>query len=139
MTDNTSDPFIEHLRQLAVSPSEASKRPFYRDSVASWLVACCDQDLALRTTMKDLYASYGLYCDAANIHALAVSSFGKELSRLGFLVIRGNKGSSRWGLGLKNPESIVAPEVIKKPEILCVMTTNDFLQTIIDYEEANKK
>jgi Poxvirus D5 protein-like len=92
--------FFNRLREIsAAAPNLATAK--YKDSVGSWIVACCDQDKSLRTSLKDLYASYRAWCEASRSHPLAVTSFGRELGRLGFVSVRTCATRSRWGIGLK--------------------------------------
>jgi hypothetical protein len=135
-TEEAMNRFIEHLKSLNTVENQTKRQPLYRDSVGHWMLAECDQDSAHRTTMKILYSSYLLYCERMGIHPLNDSAFGKELSRLGFLVIRGAAGSSRWGLGLKNllPET---PSPPKKEPIIFIGTTLEMFDLLEKFDKEN--
>ena len=132
-TEEAMNRFIEHLKTIN---TEGKKQPSYcyKDSVGHWLLAECDQDLSHRTTMKDLYRSYRIYCEMSHVHPLGNSSFGKQLTKLGFPVIRGAAGSIRWGLGLKTPLPETSPTTTTKEPIIFIGTTNEMLGLMNDFD-----
>ena len=59
--------------------------------------------------MKNLYGSYTTWCENSSIDALPNTSFGKELGRRGFQVVKTNKGTDRKGIGLREQ-----PDMLKQ-------------------------
>jgi putative DNA primase/helicase len=88
-----------------LSPPEAVRRSTqtYRlenDTVGQFIEAACVRDPDARVIVKELYSGYILWCENSGYDALSTSQFGKEMTRLGFEVVKGNKGNGRKGIRL---------------------------------------
>jgi putative DNA primase/helicase len=95
-------------RKIGLAPpaSVGQSTQKYRDdnnSVGQWIESACSLDLKLRTSVKDLHDSYAAWCDSSGLEPLPGSLFGKELTRLGFEIVKSKKGNGRLGIGLKEP------------------------------------
>jgi putative DNA primase/helicase len=71
------------------------------DSVGQWIEAACTLEPSVRTTMKELFQSYSTWCENSGLDPLTNACFGKELSRLGFEIVRLRSGNARRGIALK--------------------------------------
>jgi putative DNA primase/helicase len=71
------------------------------DTVGQWIGSACICEPERRTSMKDLYGAYTIWCENSSLDALSNSSFGKELGRRGFGIIKTNRGNDRKGIGLR--------------------------------------
>jgi len=74
------------------------------DTVGQWIEAACIVKPELRSTMKELYDSYKLWCENNGVEAMQNSCFGKEITRRGFEQIKGRLCNGRIGIGLKPTE-----------------------------------
>ena len=70
------------------------------------------RELGRRTSMKALYESYTIWCENSSLDPLPNTSFGKELGRQGFEVIKTNRGNDRKGIVLREQ-----PDMLKQPSI----------------------
>jgi putative DNA primase/helicase len=97
---------LEEWRQQGLNPPpsviHSTKR--YRednDSVGQWIEAACALEPSARTAMKDLHEAYKNWCGNSGLDPLTNACFGKELSRLGFEIVRLRSGNARRGIALK--------------------------------------
>jgi putative DNA primase/helicase len=88
-------------------PQSTRKYREDNNSVGQWIESACFLDSKLRTSMKDLNASYCSWCDSSSLEPLHSTLFGKELTRLGYKTFKANKGNGRIGIGLKQPPEMV--------------------------------
>jgi phage/plasmid-associated DNA primase len=65
--------------------------------------------------MKDLYESYKSWCENSSLDPMHNTSFGKELTRLGFEIYKSNKGNSRIGISLKQSPTVTGDVASKLP------------------------
>jgi putative DNA primase/helicase len=71
------------------------------DTVGQWIESACVQEPGLRSTMKELYESYKLWCENSGVDAMQNTCFGKELTRRRFQAFKGRSGNGRLGIGLR--------------------------------------
>jgi putative DNA primase/helicase len=97
---------LKEWRQQGLNPPpsvvHSTKR--YRednDSVGQWIEAACMLEPGVRTAVKDLHEAYKTWCGNSGLDPLTNACFGKELSRLGFEIVRLRSGNARRGIALK--------------------------------------
>lgn len=71
------------------------------DTVASFVEVSCDRVEDAIERMNVLHSAYGRWCETSGLEPLSSNMFGKELTRLGFPVIRRKDGNGRLGIRLK--------------------------------------
>ena len=103
---------LEEWRENGLAPPDSvlQSTKSYRednDSVGQWIESACVREPKLRTSMKDLYGSYASWCENSSLVSMHNAFFGKELTRLGFNVHKSNRGNSRIGIGLKQPQAMI--------------------------------
>jgi putative DNA primase/helicase len=108
---------LKEWRKTGLAAPECVKRSTksYRDqndSVGQWIESACIRESGRRTSMKALYESYTIWCENSSLDPLPNTSFGKELGRQGFEVIKTNRGNDRKGIVLREQ-----PDMRKQPSI----------------------
>jgi putative DNA primase/helicase len=73
------------------------------DTVGQWIESTCVCGPGCRASMKDLYASYQIWCENSSLDPLPNTGFGKELGRRKFPVVKTHRGNDRKGIGLRDP------------------------------------
>ena len=71
------------------------------DTVASFVEVSCDRFEDAIEKMNVLHSAYSRWCETSGLEPLSSNMFGKELTRLGFPVIRRKDGNGRQGIRLK--------------------------------------
>lgn len=89
---------------LAPPPSVLQSTENYRaenDNVSNFISDRCVCEAGSSVSMGDLYNSYKGWCFENAVDPLTNNIFGKDLTSLGFSVIKRNSGNARRGLKLK--------------------------------------